>query len=139
MNKSNYASLPLALCLLVSLFLSQSVSGQVRIDNQSSVSSSSTSATQDVNLKEYADSLAGNTLVDNYVDSLQQYRHLVDSLSQANRNLTGKLMNMKYLRLFMPMTFYQDLAGHRLGIGTSQTVGDELVDMQALLSRIQSP
>lgn len=133
MNKSNYASLPLALCLLVSLFLSQPVSGQVRIDNQSSVASSSSAATQDVNLKEYADSLAGNTLVDNYVDSLQQYRHLVDSLSQANRNLTGKLMNMKYLRLFMPMTFYQDLAGHRLGIGTSQTVGDELVD-NALLS-----
>ena len=79
------------------------------------------------------DSLVQMTLVTSYADSLRLYQQKLDSLAEVNRTLTARTMQMTNLRLFAPMTFYQDMAGHRLAMGSKQNVHDAMVD-DALLS-----
>lgn len=79
------------------------------------------------------DTVKAVSLVDSYLDSLAVYRQRVDSLTKVSKKDSGKRMNMNYLRLFTPLTFYQDLASHRLGLNAQQSLTDRAVD-DALLS-----
>lgn len=54
------------------------------------------------------------TILDNYLDSINIYKHRIDSLEKENSRLNhqwGEPLN-RYSRLFTPITFYNDLA-HR--------------------------
>lgn len=79
------------------------------------------------------DSIPQSHLVEAYTDSLLQVRQRLDEMMQENRRLTDKMLKMNYLRLFSPLTFYHDIAGHRLGYSASQSAEGTLID-DALLS-----
>lgn len=79
------------------------------------------------------DTVATPQLVQSYTDSLTIRRQQLDSLMQVNQSLESRLLRMNYLRLFSPLTFYQDIAARRLGIASQQSTQDVLVD-DALLA-----
>mgnify|MGYP002624306262 CR=1 FL=1 len=78
------------------------------------------------------DTIKVASLVDSYMDSLTVYRQRIDSLNNVNRSLRQRSA-IGYMRLFTPMTFYQDLVSHRLSLSAGQTLKEQAVD-DALLS-----
>lgn len=60
-----------------------------------------------------------STFVKSYEDSLKSYRMRLDSLQRENATLTALHADLdgKYARLFVPMTFYHDMASRRLQLG----------------------
>ena len=65
-----------------------------------------------------SDVVAGKTILNQYLDSLQVYKHRLDSLERANRNLSYRLGSVdgRYMRLFAPVNYYGDLAQRRFSL-----------------------
>lgn len=65
-------------------------------------------------------------LVKNYTDSLAIYRHRIDSLAEENRRLKlsseAPLLDGKYYKLFVPLTFYHSLAKNKFSLGSDSSM-----------------
>lgn len=67
-------------------------------------------------------------LVRAYIDSLNIYRHRLDSVSRIASSLRQESNDGRYYRLFAPLTFYHSAAGKRLSIAPGNTGHDNVVD-----------
>lgn len=69
-------------------------------------------------------------LLRQYQDSLSAYKHRLDSLE---RELTGKSLDSKYYKLFVPLTFYNGISHDMFSLGMiSQSIEDQEINNSLL-------
>lgn len=82
-----------------------------------------------------------NVFVERYVDSLKVCRQQLAALQDENDSLCISLQRLSpdYYRMFVPLTFYHDIAGNSLNISPAADVRNNAIDNAMLSAYLHRP